>query len=48
MSNEYKKLAAELAGALEELPDEVKADLTKDWTQQAIGAKKVCDLAQGS
>lgn len=44
MSEQDKKLSAELTKALEGLPEEIKADFQKRWTEQAIGAKKVCDM----
>lgn len=44
MSEQEKQLSVELTKALEGLPEEIKADFQKRWTEQAIGAKKVCDM----
>ena len=46
MSEQNKELSQMLSAALEELPEEVRADLQKGWTAEAIGAKKVCDMAK--
>lgn len=45
MSEQQKKLSAELTQAMEGLPEEIKADFQKRWTEQAIGAKIVADMA---
>lgn len=45
MSEQNKQLSALLSEALEGLPEDVRADLQKGWTAEAIGAKKVCDMA---
>lgn len=39
MSESVKKLNK----MLKELPEPVREGLQKDWEQQALGAKKVCD-----
>ena len=45
MSEQNKQLSAELTQAMEGLPEEIKADFQKRWTEQAIGAKIVADMA---
>ena len=46
MSELNKLLSAKLTEALAGLPDDVKATLQQKWTDEAIGAKKVCDMIQ--
>lgn len=46
MSEQNKQLSEMLRAAMEELPDDVRADLQKGWTAEAIGAKKVCDMTE--
>lgn len=46
MSELNKQLSERLVEALEGLPDEVKTALQQRWTDEAIGAKKVCDMNQ--
>lgn len=41
-----KNLSEQLAEALAGLPDDVKATLQQKWTDEAIGAKKVCDMSR--
>lgn len=45
MSEMHKQLSEELTKAMEGLPEEVKADFQKRWTEQAIGARIVADMA---
>ena len=45
MSEQNKHLAEELTKAMEGLPEEVKADFQKRWTEQAIGARIVAEMA---
>lgn len=44
MSEQNKELSKVLETALKELPESVASDLMKDWTAEARGAKKVCDM----
>ena len=44
MSEENKSLSEELHGAVKELPESVQAALLSGWMNEAIGAKKVCDI----
>ena len=44
MSEENKALSEELRGAVKELPENVQAALLSGWMNEAIGAKKVCDM----
>lgn len=46
MSELNKQLSEQLIEALASLPDDVKATLQQKWTDEAIGAKKVCDMIQ--
>ena len=46
MSELNKQLSEQLIAALAGLPDDVKATLQQKWTDEAIGAKKVCDMIQ--
>lgn len=46
MSELNKQLSERLIKALAGLPDDVKATLQQKWTDEAIGAKKVCDMKQ--
>lgn len=45
MSEQNKILSAELTQAMDGLPEEIKADFQKRWTEQAIGARIVADMA---
>lgn len=45
MSEQNKILSAELAQAMDGLPEEIKADFQKRWTEQAIGARIVSEMA---
>ena len=45
MSELNKQLSAELTQAMEGLPEEVRAEFQKKWTEQAIGARIVADMA---
>ena len=45
MSEQNKQLTEELTKAMEGLPEEVKADFQKRWTEQAIGARIVAEMA---
>jgi hypothetical protein len=45
MSEQNKQLSAELTQAMESLPEEVRAEFQKKWTEQAIGARIVADMA---
>ena len=45
MSEQNKQLSAELTKAMEGLPEDVKADFQKRWTEQAIGARIVAEMA---
>lgn len=44
MNEQNKQLAEDLVKAMEGLPEEVKADFQKRWTEQAIGARIVADM----
>ncbi len=46
MSEQNKQLSEQLTEAIAGLPDDVRAALQQKWTDEAIGAKKVCDMAQ--
>ena len=37
-------LAEQLTSTLKDLPEEIQNNLVKSWTEQAVGAKKVCDM----
>lgn len=45
MSEQNKQLSAELSRAMENLPEEVRAEFQKKWTEQAIGARIVSEMA---
>lgn len=45
MGEQNKQLTAELSQAMENLPEEVRAELQKKWTEQAIGARIVSEMA---
>ena len=45
MSEQNKQLTAELSQAMENLPEEVRAEFQKKWTEQAIGARIVSEMA---
>lgn len=47
MSEQNKQLTAELSQAMEGLPEEVRAEFQKKWTEQAIGARIVAEMAAG-
>jgi hypothetical protein len=47
MSEMYKQLSEELTRAMEGLPEEVKTDFQKRWTEQAIGARIVAEMTAG-
>ena len=44
MNEQNKHLAEDLVKAMEGLPEEVKADFQKRWTEQAIGARIVSEI----
>lgn len=44
MSEQTKQLSAELTQAMEGLPEEVRAEFQKKWTEQAIGARIVAEM----
>ena len=44
MSEQNKQLRAELILAMEGLPEEIREEFQKKWTEQAIGAKLVADM----
>lgn len=44
MNEQNKQLAEDLVKAMEGLPEEVKADFQKRWTEQAIGARIVSEM----
>ena len=46
MSEQNKQLSEQLAEALAGLPEDVQSTLQQRWTDEAIGAKKVCDMSQ--
>ena len=46
MSELNKQLSAELTQAMEGLPEEVRAEFQKKWTEQAIGARIVSEMAE--
>jgi hypothetical protein len=48
MSEQNKQLAEDLVKAMEGLPEEVKADFQKRWTEQAIGARIVSEITANS
>lgn len=45
MSEQNKQLTAELSQAMESLPEEVRVEFQKKWTEQAIGARIVSEMA---
>lgn len=45
MSEQNKQLSAELTQAMEGLPEEVRAEFQKKWTEQAIGARIVAEMS---
>ena len=45
MSEQNKQLSTELTQAMEGLPEEVRAEFQKKWTEQAIGARIVAEMA---
>lgn len=45
MSELNKQLTEELTKAMQDLPEEVRADFQKRWTEQAIGARIVAEMA---
>lgn len=47
MSDQSKQLSTELAQAMEGLPEDVRAEFQKKWTEQAIGARIVAEMTQG-
>ena len=47
MIEQNKQLSAELTQAMEDLPEEIRAEFQKKWTEQAIGARIVAEMAQG-
>lgn len=46
MSEENKNLSEELHSAVKELPESVQSALLNGWMNEAIGAKKVCDMTE--
>ena len=44
MSEENKRICKTLADVLNTLPDDVQEKLQRDWTSEAIGAKKAHDI----
>lgn len=45
MSEQNKALSAELTQAMDGLPEDVRAEFQKKWTEQAIGARIVAEMA---
>lgn len=45
MSEQNKQLTAELYQAMENLPEEVRVEFQKKWTEQAIGARIVAEMS---
>ena len=45
MSEQNKQLSAELTQAMQGLPEDVRAEFQKKWTEQAIGARIVSEMA---
>ena len=45
MSEQNKQLSAELTQAMQGLPEEVRVEFQKKWTEQAIGARIVSEMA---
>lgn len=44
MPEANKQLIEDLTKTIEGMPDDVQANLLKNWTAEADGAKKVCDM----
>lgn len=44
MSEENKRICKTLADVLNTLPDDVQEKLQRDWTSEAIGAKKAHEI----
>lgn len=44
MNELNKQLTEELTKAMESLPEEVRADFQKRWTEQAIGARIAAEM----
>lgn len=44
MSEQNKQLSEELTQAMQGLPDEVRAEFQKKWTEQAIGARIAAEM----
>lgn len=44
MSNENKRLSEALMSSMDGMPEAVKESFIKDWTAEARGAKKICDM----
>lgn len=44
MSEENKQILESLADVLNTLPDDVQEKLQRDWTSEAIGAKKAHEI----
>lgn len=44
MSEENKQMFESLADVLNTLPDDVQEKLQRDWTSEAIGAKKAHEI----
>lgn len=45
MPEENKHISIRLDEVLDSLPENMQAELVRDFTNQAIGAKKICDMA---
>lgn len=45
MSDQNKQLSEELTQAMQGLPEEIRAEFQKKWTEQAIGARIVAEMA---
>lgn len=48
MSEQNKQLSEALDKALDGLPENVVVGMIKEWTAEARGAKKVCDIAKAA
>ena len=46
MSEQNKVLGEQLNKAMDGLPEEIKADFQKRWTEQAIGARIAAEIAE--
>lgn len=44
-NKQNKQVSADLAQAMEGLPEEIRAEFQNMWTQQAIGARIAADMA---